>query len=160
MPLSTPRVSSVRLVWSHDPDADPDYLETSAESHFGEDGAAWSHVPPDIIQQVKAEFGSVWDACVTYAEQDADRLSRFKRDDWWFEGCYAVAEVLYESSPGCFRLDRLRSAGLWGIESDSGTEYRKSVENDELADLSSHLSKFGIGASVEELMALSENSST
>lgn len=157
MPSPTLRVSSVRFVWSPDCDGEPDYLETSPESHYGQDGSAWAHVAPEDIQRVEAEFGSVWNACVAYAKQDADRLARFKSDDWWFEGCYAVAEILYESSPGCFRLDRLRSAGLWGIESDSGQDYRRSVEMDEIADLSSHLGRFGVFASVDDLMALTSN---
>ncbi|MBV6489846.1 MAG: hypothetical protein CNCCGFBP_00220 [Fimbriimonadaceae bacterium] len=154
MTSAAPRVSSVRLVWSHDGDCEPDYLETSAESHFGEDGSAWSHVGEADKLRVESEFGSIWNACVAYAKQDAERLAKFRFDDWWFEGCYAVAEVLYEASPGCFRLDVLRSAGLWGIESDSGSDYVRSIESDELADLSSHLERFGIHASVEELSAL------
>ena len=157
MPSPSPRVSSVRFVWSPDCDGEPDYLETSPESHYGQDGSAWAHVAPEDIQRVEAEYGSLWDACVAYAKQDADRLTKFKSDDWWFEGCYAVAEILYESSPGCFRLDRLRSAGLWGIESDSGQDYRRSVEADELTDLSLHLEQFGISASVDDLMALTSN---
>jgi hypothetical protein len=159
MSLAPSLVSSVRLVWTHDPDSEPDYLETTAQLHYGKDGAAWSHVPEADLERVKAEFGSVWDACVAYANQDAERLSRFKAGDWWFEGCYAVAEISYENSTRSYRLDKLRSAGLWGIESDSGSEYRKSVEADELADLSQHLEKFGISASVDDLIALSENSS-
>ncbi len=156
MPLAAPRVSSVQLVWAQDSFGEPDYLETTADSHYGQDGSAWSHVPATDLERVKAQFGSIWDACIAYAKQDADRLSRFNRDEWWFEGCYAVAEILYESSPGVYRLDRLQSAGLWGIESDSGQDYRRSVELDELADLCSDLSKIGIGASVEELNALSK----
>lgn len=151
---ASPKVTAVKLVWSHDGDCGPDYLETSAESHFGADGSAWSHVSEADKLRVESEFGSVWNACVAYASQDAERLAKFRSDEWWFEGCFAVAEVLYEASPGCFRLEDLRSAGLWGIESDSGSDYRGSVESDELADLSSHLERFGIYASVDELSAM------
>ncbi|MCK6631905.1 MAG: hypothetical protein L6Q31_05970 [Fimbriimonadaceae bacterium] len=154
MTPAAPRVSSVRLVWSPDFHCEPDYLETSAESHFGKDGSAWSHVSEADKLRVESEFGSIWNACLAYSSQDAERLTKFRSDEWWFQGCYAVAEVLYESSPGCFRLDELRSAGLWGIESDSSSDYLRSVESDELADLSSHLKRFGIHASVDELAAL------
>lgn len=154
MTSAAPRVSSVRLVWSPDSHSEPDYLETTAETHYGQSGSTWSHVSAADKLRVESEFGSIWNACVAYASQDAGRLSKFRSDEWWFEGCHAVAEVLYESSPGCFRQDELRSAGLWGIESDSDTEYLRSVETDELADLCSHLERFGIHASVDELSAL------
>jgi len=154
MTSAAPRVSSVRLVWSSDSHCEPDYLETTAETHYGQGGSAWSHVGEADKLQVESEFGSIWNACVAYASQDAERLAKFRSDEWSFQGCYAVAELHYEASPGCFRLDELRSAGLWGIESDSGSEYLRSVEIHELADLSSHLERFGVHASADELLAL------
>ena len=39
------------------------------------------------------------------------------------------------------------SGGLWGIESDSGDEYIKEVEEQEFYDLKDHLAAFGIDVS-------------
>ncbi|CAN5361914.1 hypothetical protein BH11ARM1_BH11ARM1_15610 [soil metagenome] len=152
--IAAPTVHSVWFEWSHDEVGEPDYLLRTPEDHYGKDGSNWSHVATSDIERVESEFGSIWNACVAYAKQDSQRLADFKSGDWGFEGCYAVAEISYDCSPGHYRLDRLQSAGLWGIESDSVGDYRRSVERDELADLSSHLSQFGISASVGELTKL------
>ena len=45
------------------------------------------------------------------------------------------------------RIETLRSSGLWGIASDSGFDYQVSVEKDELEDLKTHLSIFGVDVS-------------
>ncbi|MBN8691228.1 MAG: hypothetical protein J0L72_10655 [Armatimonadetes bacterium] len=153
--ISRPFVHSVRLVWEHDPHGEPDYLERSAEDHFGVDGSAWSHVSNADKARVAEQFGSIWNACEHYAREDSERLQDFRAHNWWFESCRAEAEVRYETGDGCFRTERLTSAGLYGIESDSDQAYRRSVEQDELADLSSHLERFGVARSIlTELVAL------
>jgi|CXWL01.1.fsa_nt_gi hypothetical protein len=153
--LSAPFVHSIRIVWAHDPYGEPDYLERSPADHFGVDGSSWSQVSEADKARVMEQFGSIWQACEHYAREDAERLREFGADSWWFERCRAEAEVRYELYDGSFRIERLTSGGLCGIESDSGEEYRLSVEMDELTELSSHLERFGVARSgIEDLLAI------
>jgi len=153
--LSRPFVHSVRLVWEHDPHGEPDYLERSAEDHFGVEGSAWSHVSNADKERVVERYGSIWSACEHYAREDYQRLQDFRAHKWRFESCRAEAEVRHETGNGCFRIERLTSAGLYGIESDSDQAYRHSVEQDELADLSYHLERLGVAHSIlTELIAV------
>jgi len=147
--LSAPFVHSVRVVWEHDPHGEPDYLCRSAADHFGD---GWSQVADSDKSRVIEEFGSIWQACEHYAREDAERLREFRADSWRFESCRAEAEVRYELYDGSFGIERLRSGGLYGIESDSGEEYRRLVEMDELTDLSSHLERFGVAPSSAEVL--------
>lgn len=142
MPVQTaPFVHSVSFVWEPDVYALPDYLERSAEDHFGD---GWSHVSAADKARVIEQFGSIEAACSAYAREDAQRVRDFRAGQWWFETCRAVAEVRYELYDGSFRVERLSSGGLYGIESDCGEEYRQEVESEELADLQAHLARFGV----------------
>jgi hypothetical protein len=116
----------------------------SAEEHFGNEGSNWAHVSEVDKARVIEQYGSLATACEHYACEDAARLRDFREGAWWFESCRAEAEVRYELNDGSFRIERLCSGGLFGIESDCGEEYRDSVEHDELADLNLHLERFGI----------------
>jgi hypothetical protein len=86
-----------------------------------------------------------------YAKQDYERMSSLTRGDWIMMGCFAEAEVSRPISGDSRRLQTFRSAGLWGIESDSDEKYRSDVEATELADLSEHLGAFGIEVSTDDL---------
>lgn len=142
-----PTVHSVWFEWAQDSIGEPDYMERSAEDHFGD---SWSHVPDNDKAKVVEEHGSIWKACEEYARQDAQRISDFRAGLWFFESCRAVAEVRYEISPRTYRIDHLSSPGLGGIESDAGDEYRREVESEQLAELSSHLERFGILGSTSD----------
>ena len=76
--------------------------------------------------------------------QDYVRMEAYNRGEWSMLGIYAVAEVSYSIGGKCRRIERFQSGGLWGIESDSGQGYIEEVEQDELADLKSHLERFGV----------------
>lgn len=155
MTLSALLVHSVSIIWGHEPYGEPDYLKRSATDHFGVNGSNWSHVSMSDKARVIEQYGSIWNACEHYAREDEERLREFRADSWWFESCRAEAEVRYEVYDGSFRIERLTSGGLYGIESDSDGEHRRSVEIDELSDLSSHLERFGVtGGRVEDLLAL------
>jgi len=74
------------------------------------------------------------------------------------DGIHARAELSYDIGHGDRRIQRMESAGLWGIESDSGADYLKEVEQEELADLRRHLEVFGVDCSNwEELVAKAEH---
>lgn len=78
-----------------------------------------------------------------YAKQDRERLESYG-SDWEMMGCRAKAEVSYSIGQGSRRSEWFTSSGLWGIESDSEEQYKSEVEQEQLADLRSHLEHFGI----------------
>ena len=72
-----------------------------------------------------------------YGLQDFARMEALERCEWGYLGIYAVAEVIV-----CGTLQRVRSAGLWGIESDSEDGYFAEVAEEELAQLADILGEF------------------
>ncbi len=91
----------------------------------------------------------------TYAKQDFARMNGLERGDWAFQGCVAKAELSYPIGQGSRRIEWLTSGGLWGIESDSDKEYLRSVEDEQLADLASHLAALcGLDVTAEQLREL------
>lgn len=138
------KVLKINIRWAHDEHADVSHLETSPESHYGEDGANWAHVGPEQLAKVEAEFGSVWGACEAYARQDAARLAAFHAGDWHMQGCWAKAEVVVNGV-----CQRIGSGGLWGIESDSSETYRREVEEEQRAQLLEILATLGFDVAAE-----------
>lgn len=131
-------IRSIGIIWEHDDHAEPDYLETTPESHYGVGGANWHEVNPETRREVTAKYGSIWAACEEYARQDAARLAAFHAGDWDYEGCYAVAHVTIEGT-----MQTIRTPGLWGIESDSDEGYRREVEREEREELLGLLDSLG-----------------
>jgi hypothetical protein len=77
-----------------------------------------------------------------YAAEDRARLEAWQRDEWWFIGIRARAEVcIVRNGTGVYHT--LTSAGLWGIESDSGEDYFAAVFADEKAALLDDMRAFG-----------------
>jgi hypothetical protein len=78
----------------------------------------------------------------SYLEQDEfkNRLAEYRRGDFGYIGIHAKAEVQF-SDGGAIQV--LTSGGLWGIESDSSSEYLKEIEAEELADLRGTLIEAG-----------------
>ncbi len=77
----------------------------------------------------------------TYGLQDFERMESLNNGGWYFLGIIVKAEVV--STSGVIQI--IRSGGLWGIESDSGTDYLEEVEKEELAELRTELESFGFG---------------
>jgi hypothetical protein len=75
-----------------------------------------------------------------YGKQDFDRMESLNNGNWNFIGIIVKAEIL--TSNGTIQV--VRSGGLWGIESDSGT-YLDEVGKDELENLRLELSALGFG---------------
>jgi hypothetical protein len=65
-----------------------------------------------------------------YKAEDDARLAAWRADDWHFIGIAARAHVEVIRS-GVGTGYTLTSAGLWGIESDSGEEYLNEVYGEE-----------------------------
>lgn len=79
-----------------------------------------------------------------YCKQDYERMESLSRGDWGFLGIYAVAEVgVPRGAGGDLLTERLRSGGLWGIESDSDRSHFSEVEKEQLAELREVLESFG-----------------
>ena len=73
-------------------------------------------------------------------EQDYARMEDYNRQGWCFVGIQAIAEVqMTKNGP----IQKVRSGGLWGIESDSGDAHFQEVGKDEMHDLTSELKAMG-----------------
>lgn len=134
-------MESIRTCRVIDEYPDLSYLETTASSHFGKDGANWLHVSREDRIKVVKEHGTVWDACIAYALQDKERLAAYNRGEWHMLGISAKATVLIptETVPPSWKIQEITSGGLWGIESDSDEEYLKQVEDEQVAELRRYL---------------------
>ncbi|MBI4397294.1 MAG: hypothetical protein HY548_09375 [Elusimicrobia bacterium] len=104
----------------------------------------WAHVPEADKQGVIRQYGSLEAAEKAYARQDYERMLDYDRGDWHMVGILAVAEVAVSFDGGkTWKLDRLTSGGLWGIESDGGEDYFQSVGKGELENLHRILAAYG-----------------
>jgi hypothetical protein len=74
----------------------------------------------------------------TYIAQDYQRMERLNAGDWSYIGIRAEAEVTVDDT-----VQTVSSGGLWGIESDSDSQYIASVASDELASLRDILHELG-----------------
>lgn len=97
--------------------------------------ASW--IPADC-----ADKRAYWYAAMMQnAQKDFARMEALNDGQWHFLGI--VAKAVVRSGNGV--IQTLRSGGLWGIESDSGEKYLKSVADEQLAELRSELEGFGFG---------------
>jgi hypothetical protein len=80
---------------------------------------------------------------VSYLEQEefADRLREYRRGDFFFQGCWAEAEICVNGV-----IQTIRSGGLWGIDSDSESAYKELIEAEEKAALAEILVSLGFTA--------------
>ena len=146
-PSAPIRVDRIEIQWLTDEGASLDNLGTyghAATSPAAIDRAALGH-------QMRGEF-RWFNPAMTGDEtgnpespaQDYARAEAYNRGEWSMLGCVAVATISRPCGQGSRRLDKLTSGGLWGVESDSGADYLKSVESEQMADLAEHLKAFGI----------------
>ncbi len=78
-----------------------------------------------------------------YADQDAARLRAYG-SEWWCYGIYAEALVSYPVGRTDRRVSYFNSSGLWGIESDSESNYFNEVAREEIDNLRNHLREFAV----------------
>lgn len=71
-----------------------------------------------------------------------ERIDAWERGDWHYVGVIARAHVYIPIGGRSFRMMRLDSGGLWGIESDAG-EYLREVYQEQRDDLLAELRTFG-----------------
>lgn len=77
------------------------------------------------------------------ARRDYDRMIAYDRGHWGMIGITAEAETMIDIGGGSWKVDKITSGGLWGIESDSDKEHIKEVENEQLSELKSYLKEYG-----------------
>lgn len=78
-----------------------------------------------------------------YQEEDQARLEAWQAGDWHMVGIRARAEILIVRN-GMGTTHTLTSAGLWGVESDSGEEYLSTVFEEEKAALLEDMRAMGV----------------
>jgi hypothetical protein len=76
-----------------------------------------------------------------YTRQDYERMESLYRGDWCFIGI--MAEAQYSIGDNYAPIQELTSGGLWGIESNSGTDYLDEVEAEQLHELKAQLAAIG-----------------
>jgi len=121
------RILSIGVKWVHDETPDLSWL-TDADRYS------------DVENTEERE---------RYEREDAERLKAFHDGEWFMEGCWAQAEVVVEGT-----CQRIKSGGLWGIESDSEKGYREEVEQEQRAELLGILAALGFDTIAETLSLL------
>lgn len=149
------KINKITVYCVTDNDADVSYLDGS--NHLPHNPANWNHVSDgNVVTAYNKAFGvknSEFNRAALirkldelYAEQDKERLEHYGLT-WRCVGIYAQAEVSYSIGNGSSRRESLKSAGLWGIESDSEQSYLKEVECEQLNELKEHLEVFSVDVS-------------
>lgn len=87
-----------------------------------------------IKTMIKIEVVPDNDPEVSYLEQEGfeDRLAEYRADAFYFVGVRVAVET-HDTDSGVFT--RSQTAGLWGIESDSGDDYFREVAAEEASTL-------------------------
>jgi hypothetical protein len=87
--------------------------------------------------------GCTPDEIAKYVEQDSARLQAYYDGEWQMIGIRCIARIEVTRN-GCTTRYELESAGLWGIESDSGQSYFDEVFEDQKSELVADLVAMGI----------------
>lgn len=66
-----------------------------------------------------------------YRAQDAERLAAYNSGDWYMVGVQLAAEVVLERPGRVDEVITLTTPGIWGVESDSGEDYFRSLADDD-----------------------------
>lgn len=77
--------------------------------------------------------------------QAKERWEAHERGEWSFVGIRAQATIHVPIGGNSFCTYMLTSAGLWGVESDSGEEYLNEVFEEEKASLTDAIKRFHEG---------------
>ncbi len=139
------RIEEIHVVWADDGGILPDYL-----------GEFSNEPKPDAIdrealgERSQHEYRYFHPANPTFAMDDYRRYENFNNGHWSLEGCLARAVVSYPIGAGIRRLQIFDSSGVWGIESDSGDDYKLEIEIEQLEDLKTHVQVFNVPWSARE----------
>ena len=144
--MDKPIIEKITVVRMIDDCPDVSYLETTQDEQ-GNILTSDRYTQEEYLENPEQVQG--------YIDEDKQRLEDFNEGNIYMTGIQAKAEVSYTIFNGteqnhvgtAKRLERFASGGLWGIESDSGDDYFKEVQADELADLKDHLERFNVDVS-------------
>jgi hypothetical protein len=78
-----------------------------------------------------------------YALQNYDRMEQLNNGYFHYIGISAEAKVLTSYDGKNWLINTLSSGGLWGIESDSDSEYINEVQSEQLSELKDVLIEYG-----------------
>jgi hypothetical protein len=147
------RILSVTIKHTIDADPDTSYLgeySGRATSDFSIDRRERGDAGRNEFQYFNPSFNYVDkngkptdnltpEEVTAYTEQDYQRMEALNNCGWHYLGISATAEVQLTGD----LTQKVRSGGLWGIESDSDKSYFAEVESDELANLKTELHAMG-----------------
>jgi hypothetical protein len=102
----------------------------------------WKHVSQEEKEEVIKQYGSLKKADWTYAREDRQRLINYYKDKWYMIGIVVEATIEI-SDDGKTWGTTSRRESLWGIESDSGKDYKKEVIENMIDELKHELKEFG-----------------
>ena len=101
-----------------------------------------SELKPDVDRYA----GCTPEEIATYLAQDAERLASYGVD-WESIGIRASATIRFSEDQSVWAItNKIESAGLWGIESDSGSDEFDSIGDAELSDLEDMLAALGFSS--------------
>lgn len=106
-----------------------EYKYFVSANHDVYDPKSWSHVPGKEKQKTIRKHGSLKNATRFYALEDMKRMEGYCAGKWVMTGC------IVSGTYGSLRAND----SLWGIESDCGEKYRKTIERDRIASVVSEL---------------------
>lgn len=136
MNIDSKRPQAVHITWSRKEVHD----DTQDAPDANNDGF-WPSLNPDAAGYIGANPER------SFEEQQAAAQARydgFYAADWHYVSVIAHAEIYVPIGGNSFRILELDSAGLWGVESDSGEDYLQSIFEEEKADLRSQLVTLGL----------------
>jgi hypothetical protein len=90
---------------------------------------------------------------IKQAKENYNRIIEFENGSVYSLGITAEAEVHIQHH-GYSRVHYIHSAGLWGIESDSGNDYIKEVAEEQIQDLRENLAIFNVNLKNFKKLAL------
>lgn len=125
------------------PDRSGEYRGFKPFNHIPHDPKNWDHVSKEMKKEVIKKYGSLKKADYSYALADYERMEQLNNGYFSFIGISAEAKVLTSYDGKNWLINTLSSGGLWGIESDSDSEYINEVQSEQLAELKDVLIEYG-----------------
>lgn len=129
------QINNVKIKQVEDPSADTSTLGvySNTPDKVFIDRKARGHMGLNLYRYFNLGAGDA-----AYIEQDYARAESLDRGEWGYIGIHAVAEITIHGT-----IQKVRTGGLWGIESDSGADYLAQVGQEQLAELWPILAEMG-----------------
>lgn len=134
MAKQTKRINSVTINRMVDDNPDTSYL--GEYSNLSDSGDAIDR--KERGDMLRNEYRYFNPTNPEYVEQDYERMESLNRGGWCYLGIQAQAEVIVNGT-----IQRITSGGLWGIESDSGSDYFEEVAAEQCEELRDTLAELG-----------------